>query len=284
MGGSFQTNREIFENPIWKNIVEFRLFFLIYGNAVFSEEGCRVADDLLLQRGQWLRSTRKLQDDLTYIENRQVKTYSTSVIHRAILSLVKAQRLCTRKHELGTVFTVHNYEQYQGFSGNRGKQLGTELGTVEEQSENNNKNVKNDKNELIKDIYDFWNDNRIIVHREMTKKMSSSINARLKVNTPKDLKESISNYNTIITSELYWYTHKFTLDKFMDPKNLEQFMTINNPFENFRKQKGSGRHETGKGNVQSRGSASSGGSSQGYDADYESLILGSPQNRVRQMQ
>jgi hypothetical protein len=152
LAGAFQTSREIFENPIWKNIVEFRLFFLIYGNAVFSEEGYRVSDDLILQRGEWLRSTRKLQDDLTYIENRQVKTYSTSVLHRAIVSLVKAQRICTRKHELGTVFTVVNYDVYQGFIGYKKENLERNLeqhqnsvGTVLEQSGNNNKNVNKDK-------------------------------------------------------------------------------------------------------------------------------------------
>lgn len=172
MAGAFQTSRELFDNPIWKNIVEFRLFFLIYGKAVYSEDGVRLADDLILKRGEWCRSTRKLQEDLTYIENRQIKTYSTSVIHRAIVSLVKAQRLCTRKHELGTVFTVLNYEQYQGFDNYKNSNLernleqsGNSVGTVEEQSGNNNKKVnKENKVKKVKEekIYppefdEFWN-------------------------------------------------------------------------------------------------------------------------------
>lgn len=161
MAGAFQTSRELFENPIWKNIVEFRLFFLIYGKAIFAEEGVRIADDLFLNRGEWCRSTRKLQEDLTYIENRQIKTYSTSVIHRAIVSLVKAQRLCTRMHELGTVFTVVNYEQYQGFERYRKSNLehnleqsGNSGGTVGEQSGNNNKKEKKDikEEEVLKPL------------------------------------------------------------------------------------------------------------------------------------
>lgn len=151
MAGAFQTSREIFENPLWKNIVEFRLFFLIYGMAVFSEEGYRMADDLFLQRGEWCRSIRKIQEDLTYIENRQVKTYSVSVIQRAILSHVKAQRICTRMHKLGTVFTVVNYEQYQRFDSYKKKELGTELGTVLEQTRVNNKKVKKVKKDINKD-------------------------------------------------------------------------------------------------------------------------------------
>ncbi|MDG0791940.1 hypothetical protein OMP38_14565 [Cohnella ginsengisoli] len=154
MGGSFQTSRDIFDNPIWKNIVDFRLFFLIYGQAVFAEEGVRLAEDLVLQRGEWCRSIRKIQEDLTYVENRQIKTYSTSVISRCIKRLEASQRICTRSHELGTVFTVLNYDQYQGFGGSQKQNLernleqsGNSRGTVEEQSGNNNKNVKNDNKE-----------------------------------------------------------------------------------------------------------------------------------------
>lgn len=152
MSGAFQSSRELFSNPIWKNIVDFRLFFLIYGNAVFKEH--RVSDDLTLNRGEWLRSTRKLQDDLEYIENRQLKKYSTSVINRCIKRLVDSQRVCTRMHELGTVFTVVNYEQYQDFDNYKKpnlernlEQSGNSSGTVGEQSGNNNKKDKKEKKE-----------------------------------------------------------------------------------------------------------------------------------------
>lgn len=152
MSGDFQTSRELFDHPIWKNIVEFRLFFLIYGKAIFSEEGYWAASDLKLERGQWLRSTRKLQEDLSYVENRQVKTYSTSVINRCIKKLEREQRICTKTHELGTVFTVINYDMYQGFQrfGNKNlehnlEQYQNSVGTVEEQSGNNNKKEKKEE-------------------------------------------------------------------------------------------------------------------------------------------
>lgn len=156
MSGDFQTSRELFEHPIWKNIVEFRLFFLIYGKAIFSEDGYWAASDLKLERGQWLRSTRKIQEDLSYIENRQVKTYSTSVINRCIKKLEREQRICTKTHELGTVFTVLNYELYQGFA-RFGKtnlehnleQHQNSVGTVEEQYQNNNKKEKKEEESKV---------------------------------------------------------------------------------------------------------------------------------------
>jgi hypothetical protein len=151
MGGAFQTSREIFTNPIWSDIPKFRIFFYIVGNAVFANEGVRIAH-LHIKRGQFLRSYRNLSDDLSYIENRKVKKYSVSVISRKIDSLVKEERLKIEDTELGTLFTVVNYDMYQGFEHYKKQELGTELeqcwnndGTELEQSGNNNKKVNKDK-------------------------------------------------------------------------------------------------------------------------------------------
>ncbi|MED1942107.1 DnaD domain-containing protein [Cytobacillus firmus] len=157
MGGAFQTSRDIFQNPIWQDIPKFRIFFYIVGNAVFSKDGVRIGDTHI-QRGQFLRSYRNLADDLNYIENRKVKKYSISVISRKIEQLVKEERLKTEDTELGTLFTVVNYEIYQGFENYKSNELGTGLeqswngeGTGMEQHRNNNKNVNKDKN-VKKDI------------------------------------------------------------------------------------------------------------------------------------
>ena len=165
MSGAFQTSRCIFENPIWQNVVEFRLFFLIYGKAIFKEEGCKQGA-IKLERGQWLRSYRNLQADLEYVENRSVKKYSLSRIKRAVDSLVKAERIKVEDTELGTLFTVLNYSKYQGFENYRQHNENAERtqrerrengnGTQRERQRNNNKkenkdiNVNNDKPESLK--------------------------------------------------------------------------------------------------------------------------------------
>lgn len=174
MKGAFQTSREIFENPIWSDVVKFRIFFYIVGNAVFAEEGLRVGD-MLLERGQYLRSYRNLQKDLEYIDNKSVKQYSLSVLKRKIDQLVMENRLISKETELGTLFTVVNYALYQGLDNYKnptknGKRTVKEQQenserTPEEQQENNNNNdnnVKKVKNENIKDMYSsefelFWN-------------------------------------------------------------------------------------------------------------------------------
>ncbi|MGM0238393.1 DnaD domain-containing protein [Enterococcus sp. AZ103] len=147
--GAFQTSREIFENPIWSDVVKFRLFFYIYGNAVFASEGTNVAG-IHLKRGQFLRSFRNLQKDLIYQEKRGFKMYSLSTIKTKVEQLVKENRIEIETTEYGTLFTVVNYEEYQGFerySKSLSERQSNDNRTTTERQPNNNKNDKNDKNE-----------------------------------------------------------------------------------------------------------------------------------------
>lgn len=148
MGGSFQTNREIFNHPIWQDVTKFRIFFYIVGNAVFTQDGLKIGN-ITVQRGQFLRSYRNLRQDLEYKEKKAIKMYSLSSISRKIDQLVKEERLKIEDTDMGTLFTVVNYEQYQGFEQYKKndtetvlEQYGNGTGTVLEQYGNNNKNVK----------------------------------------------------------------------------------------------------------------------------------------------
>lgn len=152
-------SRQIFESPIWQDVIKFRLFFFIVGNAVFSEDGVRVGS-VTLQRGQFLRSYRNLASDLEFMENRSMKKHAISVLKRKVDQLIAEGRLEVEDTELGTLFTVVNYDTYQGF-GNYKKptendkrtereQFENVPRTEQEQNENNNKNdinVKKDKND-----------------------------------------------------------------------------------------------------------------------------------------
>ena len=114
MSGVFQIDRELFENSIWNNITEFRLFFYILGNAVWKQGGARKGS-VEIKRGQYLRSYRNLCKDLMYLDNNAEKYYNVSTIKRAVDRLVRDGRLEIKETELGTLFTVVNYDLYQGF-------------------------------------------------------------------------------------------------------------------------------------------------------------------------
>lgn len=149
MTGLFQTSRAIFDNPIWQNVVEFRLFFLIYGNACF-KDNVTVAG-VTLKRGQWLRSYRNLQKDLEYKEKRATKQYSLDTIYRAVKNLSKQNRITIIDCDIGTLFEVVNYAKYQCFdeiAKDKPNAYPNTNRTATEQQPNKKKNAKNAKKDI----------------------------------------------------------------------------------------------------------------------------------------
>ncbi len=152
----FKVYRKLFDNSIWKHIVAFRLFLWILGNAVYNIEGVELGT-LRVMRGQYLRSYRKLSEDLAYLENKQIKHHSISTIYRAVDKLVKLKIIGKLETGLGTLFTVINYDKYQPLRSNiktfepiqtdEKVERGTGLGTTAKRSENNTNKDKKVKKE-----------------------------------------------------------------------------------------------------------------------------------------
>lgn len=89
--------------------------------------------------------------------------------------------------------------------------------------------------DIVYTVFQHWNSKRITVHRELTETTQSAIKARLKVYPVETLLEAIDNYNACLIGEEFYYSHKFTLKEFMNPKNVDKFLTENDPFSNFLK-------------------------------------------------
>lgn len=163
MAGAFQVSREIFANEIWSDVVKFRIFFYILGNAVFSQEGVKQAG-IHIERGQFLRSIRNLQDDLSYREGRgnALKKPPLETIRRKIKSLENEGRITTKSTEYGTLFTVVNYAKYQGLEnykkGSMGRQWVSNETAMGQRWDNNKKEKecrkkeKEDYTSKIKDL------------------------------------------------------------------------------------------------------------------------------------
>ena len=158
MDGAFIVARDIFQNPIWQNLTEFRLFLLIVGKANHSDKPF-VYGDVKVGQGQWLRSYRNLQYDLEWVDNNAAKRPGKATIQRAINRLGRDGRVVCETTTLGTLFTVCNYQKYQDLNtyrkGTR-DDAGDSSGTAAGQQRDNNNNCNNYKN---KDIYtsDFEN-------------------------------------------------------------------------------------------------------------------------------
>ena|SRR5699024_7984863 len=95
----------------------------------------------------------------------------------------------------------------------------------------------NTTKEYIYTLFNYWNEQGIIKHRSINQSMRSHINARLEDYSVEELQKAISNYATILKSDNYYWTHKWSLQDFMKPNNVTRFVDEAEPLENFKSNK-----------------------------------------------
>lgn len=72
-------------------------------------------------------------------------------------------------------------------------------------------------------IYSFWNEQKIKVHKKLTDKTKRKIITALKTYTEEEILQSITNYSTILNGEGYYFNYRWTLEDFLS-RGLEKFM------------------------------------------------------------
>ncbi|MBY0122186.1 DnaD domain-containing protein [Bacillus sp. S/N-304-OC-R1] len=115
MQGWFKLHRELFETDLWHDVSTFRLFLYLISQASH-KDGVKTKG-IELNRGQYIRSYRKLADDLSYKEGRGYKKYSLSTIKSCVNKLIESERVNVQETEVGTLFTILNYAKYQDLDG-----------------------------------------------------------------------------------------------------------------------------------------------------------------------
>lgn len=156
--GWIKLYREVFDSDIWHDVTTFRLFIYLIGKASY-RDGYK-HKGTVLNEGQYIRSYRKLVDDLSYKEGRGYKKYSISTIKRCVQKLVEAERLNVKETEHGTLFTILNYAKYQELEDTKQKSENAEneeLGTNAERTRNEDGTKSEQDQELknlrIKELY-----------------------------------------------------------------------------------------------------------------------------------
>lgn len=159
MSGWIKLHREIFDSDIWHDVTTFRLFLYLLGQASH-QDGVKVKG-MELKRGQFIRSYRKLADDLSYKEGRGLKKYSLSTIKKCVNKLIESERVNVQETEVGTLFTIVNYARYQDSDGEEEKSANTineELRTNSELTANEVRTNREQEQELknlrIKELKD----------------------------------------------------------------------------------------------------------------------------------
>jgi len=84
----------------------------------------------------------------------------------------------------------------------------------------------------IYSVFEFWNEQKIIVHRKLTDKIKRKISGTLKDYKLKEVKTAIKHYARILKDKEYYWTYKWTLEEFLQ-RGLEKFLT-DACFENYK--------------------------------------------------
>ena len=70
----------------------------------------------------------------------------------------------------------------------------------------------------ISNIFDFWNDKRIISHRELTQDIHNAIEKALKIYKEEEIKTYIDRYAKVIGDNDYFWKYKWSLKDFLTRK------------------------------------------------------------------
>lgn len=155
-------------------------------------------------------------------------------VRTAIKRFEKYEFLTNQSTNKNRLISIVNWGLYQDKETTTNKQTNKQLTSNQQATNKQLTTNKNDKNDNKKDIYiifDFWNSKDITKHRELNKKAESAINARLKTYSLDELKEAIDNYKTVYESDNHYFSHKYTLERFMDPNKIVPFISENEPLK-----------------------------------------------------
>jgi hypothetical protein len=202
---------------------------------------------VLQQLHYWLQKSNHTYEGKRWIYNsyeawqKQFPFWSISTIKRTIQNLEKRELVLSailNKDKMNkTKWYSINYEKIPSLYQNdptigstcTDDRLNLTPSIYNTETTTENTNIYNN----IYTIFDFWNEQGIIVHRSIDK-FKSAINSALKSYSLDEIKEAILNYKEILSSSEYWWNYKWTLKEFLQ-RGLDKFLTVNKPFENFRR-------------------------------------------------
>lgn len=176
-----------------------------------------------IKRGQCVRSIKDIQDGLCWYIGYRKQKYTKDQCENAMKWLRTRGMITTTKTTRGMFITICNYEFYQNpknyeYNSEHDNEHNKST-TVIQHYKQEWKNDKNDNNT----IFDYWNKQKITVHRQLNDKIKRKINSALRNYSVKEIKTAIDNYSLILKSNDYYWTYKWTLIDFLQ-RGLEKFL------------------------------------------------------------
>lgn len=93
--------------------------------------------------------------------------------------------------------------------------------------------VKVSEDEVYGEIFNFWNEQNIIVHRKLTRDIISKINGKLSDGYSKDeIKETIKTYSVVLKNDRFNWTYAWTLKDFLQ-RGFDKFADREVAYSNY---------------------------------------------------
>jgi len=108
------------------------------------------------------------------------------------------------------------------------------------QSKVNKSTYKEEKEiykEKEKEIFNYWNQQNIIVHQKLSDDVRSVIVRTLRSYSVEEVKSAIRNYAEIVHGDEYFFNYKWTFKDFLK-RGMEKFIDLEVAKSNFRKEEG----------------------------------------------
>jgi len=93
----------------------------------------------------------------------------------------------------------------------------TPLSLPSEQIRNNN--ISKSNKDIYTIVFDYWNDQKVTIHKKVTSDMKRYIDTFLRDRDEEDILQAITNYAEIYHSPATYWSHKWTLEEFLSRKN-----------------------------------------------------------------
>lgn len=119
------------------------------------------------------------------------------------------------------VFIIANFEDMVGNETYWAKQkrIQRENGNVGQIPTNVQNPLISNIYNLISNIFNYWNNKDIIVHRKLTDNIYKSIDKALKTYTEEEIKEYIDRYDKVLKDKSWFFDYKWSLEDFLNRKD-----------------------------------------------------------------
>jgi len=212
MQGWIKIHRKLICSQTFQNEKLLKVWIYCLLKATHQEHTQRVGrQKVILQPGQFVFGRNKAAEELNM---------KPSTVWDYMQMLRDEKNIDIKSNNKYSVVTVVNWELYQMCEENSDNKTNNKS-TTNRQQIDTNKNDKNDKNNNIyNSIFEVYNRQGIITHKELTDKMKKAINRAVKNNKPEDITKAIERYGQAYRDTGYKYcNYKMTLDKFLTQSN-----------------------------------------------------------------